>query len=252
MNKHESVADEQGHEVNGFYRKAVKLLNKGGCEFLLGGGFAFYHYTGIHRDTKDLDLFCKSSEYPKLVGLLEENGYRTEIPDSRWIAKAFDDENNYIDLIFDTPNGVCPVDDTWFQRAERCTFGGVNIRALSAEELIWCKIYVQNRERFDGSDVNHLMLTRGERLDWKHLFNRLDRHWHLLLAQLLNFQFVYPSEYQKIIPKWLFDELMRRAEEQYHLPPPAERVCRGPLLDQTQYGVDIKEWNYKVITMKTV
>ena len=252
MNIYHNVADEESDEVIDFYRKSLQLLNESGADYLLGGGFAFYHYTGIKRDTKDLDLFCKSSEYPKLLSCLEENGYRTEVPDSRWISKVFDKEDRYIDLIFDTPNGVCPVDDSWFQRATKCSFAGVNIKALSAEELIWCKIYVQNRERFDGADINHLLLSQGNRLDWNHLLNRLDRHWHLLFSQLLNFQFVYPSEHQQIIPKWLFDELIRRAEEQYSMPAPAERVCRGPLLDQTQYGVDIKEWDYKVITMKTV
>jgi hypothetical protein len=45
---------------------------------------------------------------------------------------------------------------------------------------------------------------------------------------------------------------MRRAYEQYDLPPSQEKVCRGPVIDQTQYEIDIKEWNYKVSTIKTV
>jgi hypothetical protein len=31
-----------------------------------------------------------------------------------------------------------------------------------------------------------------------------------------------------------------------------EKVCLGPIIDQTQYGVDVKEWGYKVTTMRTV
>jgi hypothetical protein len=65
------------------------------------------------------------------------------------------------------------------------------------------------------------------------------------------FQFVYPSDYREIIPRWLFDELLYMAREQYDLPAAVEKVCRGPVIDQTQYGTDIKEWNYKVSTMKT-
>jgi hypothetical protein len=80
----------------------------------------------------------------------------------------------------------------------------------------------------------------------------MDQHWHLLLSQLLSFQFVYPSEFHEIIPKWLFDELLHRAAEQYELPSPVERVCRGPVIDQTQYEIDIKEWGYKTCTIKTV
>ncbi len=113
-------------------------------------------------------------------------------------------------------------------------------------------MYVQNRERFDGADVNHVILRYGKNINWKRVLFRMDPHWHLLLMQVLSFQFCYPSEYREIIPQWLFDELMRRATEQYDIPPPMEKVCRGPVIDQTQYAIDIKEWDYKVCTIKTV
>jgi hypothetical protein len=129
---------------------------------------------------------------------------------------------------------------------------GVETLLLPPEELVFCKLYVQNRERYDGADVNHILLKTGKNFDWKRLLFRIDPHWHILLAQLLQFQFIYPSEYRDIIPKWLFDELMRRAYEQYDLPPAFEKVCRGPMIDQTQYEIDIKEWNYKTYTIKTV
>jgi hypothetical protein len=122
---------------------------------------------------------------------------------------------------------------------------------IPAEELIWCKLYVQNRERFDGADVNHIILKWGKKLDWNRLLFRMDQHWHLLLAQLIIFQFVYPSDYREIVPKWLFDELMSRAHMQYELPSSVEKVCRGPVIDQTQYATDIKDWDYKVSTIKT-
>ncbi|UZJ64647.1 hypothetical protein OKW96_20280 [Sphingobacterium sp. KU25419] len=67
------------------------------------------------------------------------------------------------------------------------------------------------------------MLKYGKSVDWELLLKRLDPHWHLLLAQLLIFQFVYPADYREIIPQWLFDELMKRAAEQYELPSPVEK-----------------------------
>jgi hypothetical protein len=117
--------------------------------------------------------------------------------------------------------------------------------------LIFCKLYVQNRERFDGADVNHVILKQGKNLNWERLMQRMDPHWHILLAQLIMFQFVYPSDFHEIIPRWLFDELIQRAQEQYDIPPAVEKVCRGPIIDQTQYQIDIKDWNYKVSTIKT-
>lgn len=244
------VTDEQKAEAHAFYREALQLLDASGARYMLGGAFAMFHYSGIYRDTKDLDVFCKSTEYPKIMKCFGEYGYRTELTDARWLAKVFKGDY-FIDIIFDTVNNICRVDDTWYERAVPAEFVGMPVTMIPPEELIWCKIYVQNRERYDGADVNHVMLKYGKHLNWEHLLFRMDQHWHLLLAQILLFQFVYPADYRDIVPKWLFDELMRRAHEQYELPPPLERVCRGPVIDQTQYSTDIKEWNYKVSTIKT-
>lgn len=243
--------DQQRAESQAFYHDALQLLHESDCQFMLGGAFAMFHYTGIFRDTKDLDIFCKSSEYPKILKHFTERGYHTELTDARWLAKVFYGEY-FIDIIFDTVNNICTVDDSWYERASSGTFVDIPVKFIPVEELIWCKIYVQNRERNDNADVNHILLKYGKHVDWKHLLYRLDPHWHLLLSQILIFQFVYPADYREIIPKWLFDELMARANEQYELPAPVIKVCRGPLIDQTQYQVDIKEWDYKAYTITTI
>lgn len=245
------VTEEQKKEAYEFYREALSGLDQSGAQYMLGGAFATFHYTGIYRDTKDLDVFCKPSEYPKIMKFFAEQGYRTELYDARWIAKVYKGEY-FIDIIFDTVNNICQVDDNWYAHASKGSFVDMPVKFIPAEYLIWCKIYVQNRERFDGADINHVLLKYGKNLDWKLLYSLLDRHWHLLLSQILMFQFVYPSEYRDIVPKWLFDELMTRANEQYELPPPLEKVCRGPMIDQTQYSIDIKDWDYKTYTIKTV
>jgi hypothetical protein len=244
-------SEEQKKEAHSFYREALDMLNKSGARFMVGGAFALFHYTGIFRDTKDLDIFCKSSEYPKILKFFAEKGYRTELTDVRWLAKIFKDDY-FIDIIFDTTNNIIRVNEPWYHHAVKAEFEGINVLIVAPEELIWAKLYVQNRERFDGADVNHLLLKQGKNLDWKRLMHYMEQHWHILLAQVLMFQFVYPSDFYEIIPRWVFDELMARAHEQYDVPSPLEKVCRGPVIDQTQYSVDIKEWNYKVSTIKTV
>jgi hypothetical protein len=244
------VTEEQKREAQAFYQEALDLLAESGANFMLGGAFAMFHYTGIYRDTKDLDVFCKSAEYPKILKYFGQKGYRTELTDARWLAKVYKGDY-FIDIIFDTVNNICRVDDTWYEYSTPAEFVGRQVKMIPAEELIWCKLYVQNRERFDGADVNHIMLKWGKKLDWNRVLFRMEQHWHLLLAQILIFQFVYPSDYREIVPKWLFDELMGRAHEQYDLPSSLEKVCRGPVIDQTQYATDIKEWDYKVSTIKT-
>ncbi|RZJ79701.1 MAG: hypothetical protein EOO20_26625 [Chryseobacterium sp.] len=247
-----NTTEKQKQESTDFYKEALELLEESGVDFMLGGAFSLFAHTGIYRDTKDLDIFCRPSDYPKILKFFAEKGYTTQLTDVRWLAKVFKGEY-FIDIIFDTVNNICTVDDSWFEHATPGDFVGKPVKFLSPEELIWCKLYVQNRERFDGADVNHVILKKGKEINWKRLLARLDQHqhWHLLLAQLIIFQFVYPSDFHEIIPKWLFDELINKANEQYELPPAVVRVCRGPVIDQTQYSVDIKDWNYKVSTIMT-
>ncbi|WP_089838210.1 nucleotidyltransferase [Chitinophaga filiformis] len=245
------MTDEQMREAHSFYREALSILVESGEDFLLGGGFALFHYTGLFRDTKDLDIFCTPTQYAGLMKLFASHGYEIVLTDARWLAKVFKGEY-YIDIIFNSTNNICLVDESWYEHAVEVVFMGLPIRLIAPEELIWSKVFIQNRERFDGADVNHVMLRYGKQLNWERLLRRCDPHWHLLLAQLLVFQFVYPADYTEIIPRWLFDELMQRARDQYELPPSQEKVCRGPLIDQTQYAVDITDWHYKGMTIKTV
>jgi hypothetical protein len=240
----------QNEESKAFYTEALQLLNESGIPYLLGGAFAIFHHTGLCRDTKDLDIFVKSVDYPKILKFFEKKGFNIELHDVRWLAKIWRG-NYFIDVIFNSVNNICTVDDSWFEHAAEGELFEQKVRFLSAEELVWCKSYIWNRERFDGADINHLMLLYGKRMDWKRLLSRLDAHWNLLLAHLIMFQFVYPSDFHEIIPRWLFDELMERAKEQFDLPPCQVRVCRGLVIDNTQYAIDVKQLDYRAATIIT-
>jgi len=245
------TSEEDLKEAIAFYREALQLLNECGEAYLLGGAFAIRHHTGIFRNTKDLDVFCKPSQYTRILKFFADKGYRVELTDSRWLAKVYKDDY-FIDVIFNSVSNICTVDDSWYQHAVNANYEDIPVKIIAPEELVWCKSYVQNRERYDGADVNHLLLRCGKEMDWKRLFARLDQHWHLLLDKLILFQFTYPGDYRDIIPQWLFDELIKRAQEQYAIPASTEKVCLGPLIDNTQYRTDVVEWNYKVFTIKTI
>ncbi|MEJ8800556.1 nucleotidyltransferase [Pontibacter sp. H249] len=243
----EGLHQQKAHD---FYREALSILAESKIDFLVGGGFALRLYTDIMRDTKDLDIFCRSGDCPKILKVFKEQGYETELTDARWLAKAKSGEH-FMDIIFNNPGNHCAVDDAWFERSVKSELLDIKVRVIPAETLIWSKLYVQNRERYDGADINHIILRYGSKLDWKWLWSHMDTHWQLLLAQFMSFQFVYPSE-RDLIPKWLFEELLVRAREQFDMPAPIEKICRGPLIDQTQYAIDITDWEYKVVTIRSV
>lgn len=235
-------------EAQVFYKEALMLLKESKKPFLLGGAFAFYNYTGVYRDTKDLDIFCKPGDYSEILKVCFAYGYEVEITDPRWLAKAKKGDF-YIDIIFSTANGLSSVNDAWLEHAvEGELFGVPSLRFIAPEELIESKIYVQSRDRYDGSDINHIILKKGTELDWKRLLNLLEKHWQLLLGQLMNFQFVYPSE-RDLVPEWVINKLIEKVKEQYSLPVPLQKVCRGPLVDHSQYNVDIVQWGYRVVTL---
>ncbi len=98
-------------------------------------------------------------------------GYRSELYFSHWLGKAFHG-TDFVDIIFSSGNGACPVDDKWFARAVVGKVLGRDVRLIPVEEMIWQKAYIMERERFDGADVNHLLRACGAKLDWDHLIKR--------------------------------------------------------------------------------
>lgn len=225
------------------YRRTILLLHDAGVPFLLGGAYAFRAYTGIERHTKDLDLFVRRADVPRALEALEQAGYEAEVTYPHWLAKARQGED-FVDLIFRSGNGVSEVNDRWFERAPEAEVFGEPVVLCPPEEIIWTKAFIMERERFDGADVNHLLLKTSERLDWEDLLQRFEPHFHVLLAHLVLFRFAYPSERARI-PAFVMERLLDRLRREAEAPLPEERVCRGTLLSRAQYLVDVQAWGFR-------
>jgi hypothetical protein len=138
---------------------------------------------------------------------------------------------------------VCAVDDDWFRHAVPSTVMGEPVRLCPAEETIWSKAFVMERERYDGADIAHLLHARAEALDWGRLARRFGRHWRVLLSHLVLFGFIYPSERTRI-PEPLMRRCLHLLEEEMRQAP-ARRICRGPITSRAQYLVDVQLWGYE-------
>jgi hypothetical protein len=223
-------------------RAVLTALHEAHISFLIGGGYAFVRYTGIERPLKDFDVFVRERDFPATARALAAAGIRTILPFPHWLGKAVDGDE-FVDIIYGSGNGAAPVDDGWFRHARADEVLGIPVRLVPPEEVIWTKAYVMERERFDGADVIHLIRQRAHDLDWSRLLARFADHWQVLLAHLVLFQFVYPSE-RGLIPRDVMRELMRRLERTIEAPPPSERVCRGTLLSRAQYLCAIDLWGF--------
>jgi hypothetical protein len=208
---------------------------------VVGGAFALRHWAGISRDTKDLDVFLRRRDLPKAMTAIRRGGYWTEVTFPHWLAKARDREH-FVDIIFDSANGVCPVDDDWFRYAPLGEVFGVPVLLCPIEEVIWTKSFVMERERFDGADICHLIEARGRAIDWRRLLDRYGPHWRVLFGHLCFYTFIYPSA-REHVPGWVISELGRRMRGGRHDDPLP--VCQGTLVSREQYLIDTRERGYE-------
>ncbi|HEU4682078.1 MAG TPA: nucleotidyltransferase [Gemmatimonadales bacterium] len=220
-----------------FYREAMEVLNRAGVPFLVGGAFAFIHQAGIDKSTKDLDIFARPRDVQRLLEACAAAGYETDLVFSHWLAKIRSSEG-FIDVIFNSGNGVAAVDDEWFEHATAGEVLSVPVKIAPPEETVWSKAFVMERERYDGADVVHLILAHGERLDWGRLLARFGPHWRVLLAHLVLFGFIFPSERSRV-PGWVMEDLVQRLQSEIGTPDATDAVCYGTLLSWSQYLGDV-------------
>jgi hypothetical protein len=229
-------------EAEAFYAEVLRELDALGVPFLLSGTYAVAAYTGISRPTKDLDIFCKAGDLPRVLAHFQARGYGIEIEDERWIGKVRRGDM-FCDVIYASSNGTMPVNDAWFQEARQVEVLGRAVRIVAPTELVWSKAFIQLRHRYDGPDVAHVILKQHGQIDWRRLLSYMEAHWEVLLMHLLNFRWIYPSE-RDHVPRWLMDELLERLRLQLELPPAQMKVCRGRMFSRVDYEADVRDWGF--------
>lgn len=243
-----ALTGKKKEQAEKFYDKLLTTLIRRKLPFMVGGTFAFMEYTGIERDTGDIDIKIPFESYPDILKSLSEAGYKTELAEIElnWLAKVTDPEGFYTDLIYAERNGLYKVETSWLDRAGEGTVLGHKVKLEPVDEMIRSKAYVQNRHRHDGIDVIHLILRQGKNVNWDHLLEKMDEHWELLLGHIVTFLFVYPSERQ-VIPTKVIKRLVSKLEDRISHPPTKEKITRGLLLSN-DYQVGPAQWGFTPIT----
>ena len=141
---------------NEFHRRSVAVLRAADIPFMIGGAYVVEVYAGVSRSTKDLDLYIRPNDVSGALDALARVGYETDLTFPHWLAKATYGKD-VLDLIFRAGNGLCEVDDSWFERAQDDELLGVPMKLCAPEEMIWMKAFIMERERFDGADIAHIL-----------------------------------------------------------------------------------------------
>ena len=225
------------------YKRALGALNSGGIPYVVTGAYAIYEYTGIYRETKDLDVFVEPRYVVPAMRVLRSEGFRTRLEQAHWLAKAKLGEH-FVDVIFGMGNGLAFVDEGWYRDSRPAILAAHPIRVAPAEELIWHRLFISERHRQDMADNLHLILCHGGRLDWDRLLQRAGEHWPLLLSQLIMFSYVYP-EIADRVPLEIFDRLMERARADTIRERTGEWITRGTLVSRFSFSIDVNEWEMR-------
>ena len=224
------------------FARALRLLAGTGIPHAVGGALALHAYTGIWRDTKDLDVFLKPADLATAFRALAAAGFETSLVERHWLAKATQ-EPYFVDLLFGTSHGRLKVDDAWFGSGRTVEFAGVTVGVVPLEQLLVSKLYIAVRDRFDGSDVVHLIRATRGKLDWQRVLSLLGDNQQLLLWHLILFDVVYPG-HADYLPQALVTQLFDRMRARWsqRTEPTA---FRGTLLDPYAFTVDVAEWGYR-------
>ncbi|HKO29682.1 MAG TPA: nucleotidyl transferase AbiEii/AbiGii toxin family protein, partial [Nitrospiraceae bacterium] len=190
------------------YLDVIEILTDRHIPFLVGGGMALAFYTGLERATKDLDLIVLPRNASRAMEIAAAAGYQTKLRFEHWLGKLSKDDV-VVDIIFGSGNGLCVVDEEWFDHAISGTMFNRAVEFCAPEEIIWSKAFVMERNRFDGADIAHLIAAKGEELDWARLLRRFHTHWRVLFSHLILCSYIFPSN-RSMIPDWVIAQLLRQ------------------------------------------
>jgi len=210
------------------YQRVIEDSRAAGIRFAVGGGLAIGVYTGMWRDTKDIDIYVLPEDRDRMQEIVTRAGlvdYYDQLPyDRAWIYRSVKDKV-IVDIIWSMANHKSDVDERWILGGPEATIRGERIRLVPAEEMVWAKLYVLQRDRCDWPDVLNIIYAQYERLDWRHLLDRLGEDSALLHGALIVFRWVCPAKTREL-PQWLWGELERSAG--------SEAACRhrADLLDR--------------------
>ena len=224
------------------YKRALEALNTAGVQYVVAGAYAIYEHTGIYRKTKDLDLFFQPTAVLPAAQALRDAGFVMRLEDEHWLAKATAGEY-FVDLIYGMGNAIAFIDEGWIRHSHQGILAATPVRIAPAEELIWHRLFISERHRHDMSDIVHVILCRGESLDWHRLLQRVGVNWPLLLSQVLMFTYVYPG-YKSNIPSWVREQLLETARHEFAREEEDVNVTRGPMISRFSFTIDVREWGF--------
>ena len=209
------------------YEKVMDAAVQSDIPFAIGGAFGLATYTGITRNTKDLDLYILPRDRERAIDMVSRLGltdYFEQAPYERhWIYRATLD-GVIVDIIWAMANRRADV-DSWWMSGPSVQLHGRTVKVLPAEAILWDKLYIMQRERCDWPDILNLLYSAGQTLAWEEVLRRLEDDVPLLAGALAVFRWISPGEAAKL-PDWLWSAARLPAEPARRRPGRCARARR--------------------------
>ena len=146
-------------------KKATAALDGDRVPFMLGGSLAVW-VRGGPESCNDLDLMIRPRDADAALAALDKAGMKGERPPEDWLVKAHDGDV-LVDLIFG-PKGLS-IDDDTFKRAEPVSAFGLEVHAMSLEDVLITKLRALHEHYLGYESLLEMARAVREQVDWDHV-----------------------------------------------------------------------------------
>jgi predicted nucleotidyltransferase len=163
--------------------RTLDVVRSAGVPFLVIGEIASAVW-GRDRGTNDIDLFVRPEVSPRLLELLADDGFDTEVVYEHWLSKAHVDGVD-VDIIYRASRDIL-LDDEMIERAAWVDYRGRRIPVAPPEDLVVMKAGA-TREDTARYWYDALGILSTATLDWDYLVKRSRQHGPRRMLSLLLF-----------------------------------------------------------------
>ena len=174
--------------------EALGAVEEAGIAYVLIGGIGSAVF-GRDRGTRDIDLFVRPEAARKVLAVLDERGFETEVFAEHWLYKARK-HGVLVDVIFRSTRDIL-LGEEMLERSRMMPFRDRTVRVAPPEDLVVMKASAASEDTprywYDAAAI-----VAQTDLDWDYLVARARQHGPRRLLSLLLFassiDIVVPSE----------------------------------------------------------
>jgi hypothetical protein len=146
-------------------KRAAAALRDNEIPFALAGSLAVYARGGPETD-HDVDFVLAPKDAERALEVLEEAGFRSEVPPEGWLYKVYDENDAMIDLIF-APNGSAPdVVERIVAHAGVIEVYAIKMKVMSATDVLASKLNSLREHSLDYEPALEVARALREQIDW--------------------------------------------------------------------------------------